>query len=91
VAEVKAFELDAGSKSKSKPEREKQIIDVEPSATVATTKMTVKIVVAEVKEYESDAGSDSESELEREKQIIDIEPSATITTTKLQPGEQDEP
>jgi hypothetical protein len=39
VAEVKASESDAGSDSESEPERGRQIIDVEPSATVATTKL----------------------------------------------------
>jgi hypothetical protein len=39
VAEVKAFESDAGSDSEPKPERGRQIIDAEPSATVATTKL----------------------------------------------------
>jgi hypothetical protein len=36
VAEVKAFESYVGFDSKSKPERERQIIDAGPSATVAT-------------------------------------------------------
>ena len=39
MAKVKASELDAGSDSKSEPERGRKIIDVEPSATVATTKL----------------------------------------------------
>jgi hypothetical protein len=39
VVEVKAFELDAGFVSESEPERGRHIIDVEPSATVATTKL----------------------------------------------------
>jgi hypothetical protein len=39
VAEVKASESDVGFDSKSEPERGRQIIDVEPSATVATTKI----------------------------------------------------
>jgi len=39
VTEVKASESDAGSDSKSEPERGRQIIDAEPSATVATTKL----------------------------------------------------
>jgi hypothetical protein len=39
VAEVKAFESDAGSYSDSKLEMGRQIIDVEPSAIVATTKL----------------------------------------------------
>jgi hypothetical protein len=39
VAEVKASESDVGSDSESEPERGRQIIDVEPSATVATTKL----------------------------------------------------
>jgi hypothetical protein len=39
VAEVKASELDTGSDSKSEPERGRQIINAEPSAIVATTKL----------------------------------------------------
>jgi hypothetical protein len=39
VAEVKAFESDVGSDSELEPERGRQIIDVEPSATVPTTKL----------------------------------------------------
>jgi hypothetical protein len=39
VAEVKASESDADSDSETEPERGRQIIDVEPSATVATTKL----------------------------------------------------
>jgi hypothetical protein len=39
VAEVKASESDAGSDSESEPERGRQIIDAEPSATIATTKL----------------------------------------------------
>jgi hypothetical protein len=39
VAEVKAFELDADYDSEPELERERWIIDVEPSATVATTKL----------------------------------------------------
>jgi hypothetical protein len=39
VSEVKAYESDAGSDSELKPERERQIIDTEPNATVATTKL----------------------------------------------------
>jgi hypothetical protein len=39
VAEVKASESDADSDSKIEPERGRQIIDVEPSATIATTKL----------------------------------------------------
>jgi hypothetical protein len=39
VAEVKASELDLGSDSKSKLERGRWIIDMEPSATVSTTKL----------------------------------------------------
>jgi hypothetical protein len=39
VAEFKAFESDAGSNSESEPERGRWIIDVEPSSTVATTKL----------------------------------------------------
>jgi hypothetical protein len=36
---VKASESEAGSDSESEPERGRQIIDVEPNATVATTKV----------------------------------------------------
>jgi hypothetical protein len=36
---VKASESDAGSESESKPKRGRRIIDVEPSSTVATTKL----------------------------------------------------
>jgi hypothetical protein len=39
VAEVKASESDAGFNSELEPERGIWIIDVEPSATVATTKL----------------------------------------------------
>jgi hypothetical protein len=39
VAEVKSSESDVGSDSDSEPERGRQIIDMEPSATVATTKL----------------------------------------------------
>jgi hypothetical protein len=39
VAKVKASESDAGFDSKSELERGRQIIDIEPSATVATTKL----------------------------------------------------
>jgi hypothetical protein len=39
VAEVKASESDVGSDSESEPEKGRQIIDVEPSATIATTKI----------------------------------------------------
>jgi hypothetical protein len=39
VAEVKASESDVGSDSEQEPERGRWIIDVEPSATVATTKL----------------------------------------------------
>jgi hypothetical protein len=39
VVEVKAYESDAGSNSESEPERGRQIINMEPSATVATTKL----------------------------------------------------
>jgi hypothetical protein len=39
VAEVKSFESDVGSESESKLERGKHIIDVEPSATIATTNL----------------------------------------------------
>ena len=37
--EVKAFELYAGSESKSELEKGRQIIDVEPSPTIANTKI----------------------------------------------------
>jgi hypothetical protein len=36
---VKAFESDVGYDSESEPERGRWIIDVEPSATAATTKL----------------------------------------------------
>jgi hypothetical protein len=39
VAEEKASELDAGSDSEPEPKRGRQIIDMEPNATVATTKL----------------------------------------------------
>jgi hypothetical protein len=39
VAKVKASESDADYYSDPKPERVRQIIDVEPSATIATTKL----------------------------------------------------
>jgi hypothetical protein len=39
VAKVKAFESNAGSDSKSKPKRGRQIIDMECSATISTTKL----------------------------------------------------
>jgi hypothetical protein len=39
VAEVKASELDAGSDSKSEPEKGRWIIHAKPSATVVTTKI----------------------------------------------------
>jgi hypothetical protein len=39
VAEVKAFESDVGFDSKSEPEMGRRIIDVEPNATIATTKL----------------------------------------------------
>jgi hypothetical protein len=39
VAEVKAFESDADSDSETEPERGRWIIDMEPSATIATTKL----------------------------------------------------
>jgi hypothetical protein len=39
VVEMKAFESEVDSDSESNPERGKRIIDVEPSATVATTKV----------------------------------------------------
>jgi hypothetical protein len=37
--EVKAYESNAGFDSKSEPKRGRRIIDAEPSATVATTKL----------------------------------------------------
>jgi hypothetical protein len=46
VAELKAFELDAGSDSESEPDkgndRGKPIIDAEPNATIATMKIQKK-------------------------------------------------
>jgi hypothetical protein len=39
VAEVKAFESYVDSESEPEPERGRRIIDAEPSATVATTKL----------------------------------------------------
>jgi hypothetical protein len=39
VVEVKASESDAGSESEPELERGRQIIDAEPSVTVATTKL----------------------------------------------------
>jgi hypothetical protein len=39
VAKVKASKLDADYDSELEPERGRQIIDTEPSATVATTKL----------------------------------------------------
>jgi hypothetical protein len=39
VAKVKAYESDVGSDSQPELERGRLIIDVEPSATVATTKL----------------------------------------------------
>jgi hypothetical protein len=39
VVELKAFELEEDSDSESNPESGKWIIDPEPSATVATTKV----------------------------------------------------
>jgi hypothetical protein len=39
LAKVKASESDAGSHSKSELERGRWIIDVEPSATISTTKL----------------------------------------------------
>jgi hypothetical protein len=41
VAEMKASKSDAGSDSKSELERGRRIIDVEPSATIATTKLVM--------------------------------------------------
>jgi hypothetical protein len=39
VAKVKASKSDVISDSESEPERRRQIIDVEPSVTVSTTKL----------------------------------------------------
>jgi hypothetical protein len=39
VAEVKSFESDASSDSESEPKRGRQFIDMESSATIATTKV----------------------------------------------------
>jgi hypothetical protein len=39
VAKVKASELDKDSDYEPEPERERQIIDAEPSVTIATTKL----------------------------------------------------
>jgi hypothetical protein len=39
MVEVKASESDVGSNSKSKPEKGRQIIDVEPSSIISTTKI----------------------------------------------------
>ena len=39
MVEVKASESDMGSDSESKPKRGRQIIDAEPSVTIATTKV----------------------------------------------------
>jgi hypothetical protein len=39
VAEVKSYESDVGSNSELELEKGRQIIDAEPSATVATTKI----------------------------------------------------
>jgi hypothetical protein len=39
VDEVKAFESNVGSDFESEPERGRQIIDAEPSATISTTKL----------------------------------------------------
>jgi hypothetical protein len=39
VAKVKAFESEAYSDSETEPERGRQIIDMEPSATISTTKI----------------------------------------------------
>ena len=39
MAEVKAFELDVGSKSEPEQEKERHIIDEKCSATIATTKI----------------------------------------------------
>jgi hypothetical protein len=43
VAEVKASKSDAGSESNLELERERQIIDIEPSAIVATTKLEIDV------------------------------------------------
>jgi hypothetical protein len=39
VAELKASESEVGSDSESDPDKGKQIIDAEPSATITTTKV----------------------------------------------------
>jgi hypothetical protein len=39
VAEVKSSESDAGFEFDSEPEKGRRIIDVEPNATIATTKL----------------------------------------------------
>jgi hypothetical protein len=39
VVELKASKSVVGSHSESEPEKERQIIDMEPSATIATTKI----------------------------------------------------
>jgi hypothetical protein len=39
VPEVKSFESDAGSESESKLENGRHIIDMEPNATISTTKI----------------------------------------------------
>jgi hypothetical protein len=39
LVDLKYFELEVDSNSRSNPESGKQIIDVEPSATVSTTKV----------------------------------------------------
>jgi hypothetical protein len=39
VAEVKSYESDAFFYSELEPERGRQIIDMEPSATISTTKL----------------------------------------------------
>jgi hypothetical protein len=39
MVEVKSFELDVGSEYESEPKKGGRIIDTDPSATVATTKV----------------------------------------------------
>jgi hypothetical protein len=50
LAEVKAFESNADSKSESKPEKGRYIIDLEPSSTIDT----IKIHPGELDELEDD-------------------------------------
>jgi hypothetical protein len=39
VAEMKAYESDAGSEFESEPEKGRRIIDTKPSSSIATTKV----------------------------------------------------